>query len=78
MAVSYWLRMPQGTENVLLNDAFACAKIDDHPWLQDIRNLLHTNGFGNAWENQPPVHPKRFSHLVLKRARRPNGTNVAK
>ena len=67
MAVSYWLRMAQGTENVLLNDAFACAKIDDHPWLQDIRHLLYKNGFGYAWEHPPSVHPKRFSRLVLNR-----------
>ncbi len=52
MAVSYWLRMAQGTENVLLNDAFACAKIDDNPWLQDIRHLLYKNGFGYA---DPPA-----------------------
>ncbi len=67
MAVTYWLRMAQGTENVLLNDAFACAKIDNHPWLKDIRHLLYKNGFGYAWENPRSVHPKRFSRLVLNR-----------
>ncbi len=42
-------RMEQGTENVLLNDASACAKnMDDHPCLQTSDILYIRMDFGRS------------------------------
>ncbi len=40
LALAYWLRMEQGTENVLLNKTFNSMKRENHPWLQNVYCFL--------------------------------------
>ncbi len=67
LVVRYWLRMEQGTPNILLNAAFDCAKSEFHLWMQDVRHLLYSNGLGYAWEDPASLRPKQFSNCLWGR-----------
>ncbi len=41
-AILYWLRLAQGTENIMLNDAFQTMKHDKNTWLQNVQYILMT------------------------------------
>ena len=51
LSAKYWLRLEQGTDNVFLNNAFACAKNENHKWVQQICCLLKRFGMGHIWSN---------------------------
>ena len=41
------MRLANGTNNVLLNNAFQTVKEENHEWLQNIKYLLNLHGFEN-------------------------------
>ena len=51
MIAQYWLRMEQGSCNLILNEAYQTCKLENHPWYQATKNILYKNGMGNVWEN---------------------------
>ena len=51
LAAKYWLRLEHGTDNVFLNNAFACAKDENHTWIQQIHGILTKFGLGHIWKN---------------------------
>ena len=55
LGVKYWLRLCNGTKNVLLNQCFELNVEENHNWLQSIQYVLCSNGFGNIWSNPPDV-----------------------
>ena len=62
--VKYWLRLVNGTKNVLLNSAFQMASHENHTWVQAIYFMLNRNGFKQAWL----YHPDTSSnfHVIFK------------
>ncbi len=38
--------------NYLANHAHMCAKAESHDWIDIIKSILYSNGFGYAWESQ--------------------------
>ncbi len=49
--ILYWQRLEQGTDNVLLQNAFLECKDNNHVWLKDINHFLTNNGLGHIWNN---------------------------
>ena len=41
----------QGTDNILLQNAFSECKENNHVWLKDIHHFLANNGLGHIWNN---------------------------
>ena len=66
LAIKYWLRLANGTENELLNESYAYAVKEKHEWVQGIQSLLNRNGFGNVWRNPKAVNPTTF-HIQFKK-----------
>ena len=66
LAVKYWLRLCNGTSDVLLNAAFKITCDNDDPWLQSIRYLLTQNGFGDVFLDPAPVMPN-FGKTFVQR-----------
>ena len=62
--VKYWLRLVNGTKNVLLNSAFQMASHENHTWVQAIYFMLNRNGFKQTWL----YHPDTSSnfHVIFK------------
>ena len=62
--VKYWLRLVNGTKNVLLNSAFQMASHENHTWVQAIYFMLNRNGFKQTWL----YHPDTSSnfHAIFK------------
>ena len=58
LAAKYWLRLEYGTENIFLNNAFACAKAENHTWVQQIHSILTKFGFGHIWNNPLLTTPR--------------------
>ena len=52
LSIKYWMRLANGTNNVLQNNAFQTVKEENHEWLQNIKYLLNLHGFGKQW-NKP-------------------------
>jgi uncharacterized protein YbaR (Trm112 family) len=67
LAANYWLRLEQGTPNLLVNKAYSEAKRERHQWVQGIRYLLMRNGFGYAWETPSSINPKHFGRSFQQR-----------
>ena len=61
MIVKYWLRLEQGSENEIVNNASRVAKAENHEWVESIKYFLFRNGFVYAWDNPHWVHPKLFA-----------------
>ncbi len=61
LTIKYWLRLAQGSENHLANQAYMCAKAESHDWLDSIKSILHSNGFGYAWESPNFVEKSQFA-----------------
>ena len=49
LSAKYWLRLEQGTDNVFLNNAFLCAKTENHKWVQQICSIMTRFGMGHIW-----------------------------
>ncbi len=64
LALAYWLRMEQGTENILLNKAFNSMKRANHPWLQNVYCFLCKIVLKEVWLN-PHVWSKRRLKLFV-------------
>ena len=47
LAVKYWLRLENVTENANLNEAFLQAKTANHDWIQSVQYIWCKNGFRN-------------------------------
>ena len=39
LAVKYWLRLENGTENAILSEAFFKTKSDNHNWTQSVQYM---------------------------------------
>ena len=48
LAIKYWLRLVNDTENHLLNECYIESKDGNFEWLEGIKALLKINGFNNA------------------------------
>jgi len=64
LAIKYWLRLTQGTSNVLLNAAFRISSDEEHSWIQSIKYLLENNGFGYIFLNPITVSIDFGKHFV--------------
>ena len=53
LSIPYWLRLENGTNNIILNNAYNCVKQEKHDSFQSIQCLLSLNGLDNIWL-QPP------------------------
>ena len=51
LCIKYWLRLESGNCNNILTNAYKSVKEEGHTWLENIKYLLFTNGYGNIWEN---------------------------
>ena len=51
--VKYWLRLVDGTKNVLLDSAFQMESYENHTWVQAIYFMLNRNGFKQTWLYHP-------------------------
>ena len=70
LCIKYWLRLENGTDNVIVKNAMLCVKNEKHEWLQNIKYILQLNGFGNRWNNPIVSHHAyldRFALSFLKR-----------
>ena len=62
--LKYWLRLVNGTKNVLLNSAFQKASHENHTWVQAMYLRLNRNGFKQTWLNQPDACSN--FHVIFK------------
>ena len=67
LAVKYWLRLENGTENAILNDAFLEAKTANHDWIQSVQYMLCTNGFRDIWLNPLNCNEQTFHKMFIQR-----------
>ena len=65
LTVKYWLRLANGTENQLLNQAYAESLEQNYEWTQGIKYLLFKNGFGDVWQMPESVNQLNF-HKTFK------------
>ena len=56
LCLQYWLRLENGTDNIILNQVYQCNKEENHYWYQSIKYLLCINGLGNIWYCPPIGH----------------------
>ena len=64
LCIKYWMRLANGTNNVLLNNAFQTVKEENHEWLQNIKYLLNLHGFGKQWNNPIVNHEVYIKHFI--------------
>ncbi len=67
LGIGYWLRMEQGSENPLLNQAYSEMKSNDHQWVQNVYSLLSKIGLGNIWHNSSKYSLARVKKTVRSR-----------
>ena len=67
LAVKYLLRLENGTENTILNEAFLEAKTADHDWIQSVQYMLCTNGFHDIWLNPLNCNEQTFHKMFIQR-----------
>ena len=63
-AVKYWLRLENGTENAILNEAFLGAKTANHNWIQSV-SYICTNGFRDIWLNPLNCNEQTFHKMFI-------------
>ena len=71
LSIQYWLRLENGTNNIILNNAYNCVKQENHDWIQSIQYLLSLNGLGNIWLQPPSCNNsiiKSYGRLLSKHA----------
>jgi hypothetical protein len=61
LSLAYWLRMEQGTSNILLNKAYNTMKSEGHQWLVNVYCMLCKIGMKDVW-----VNPGKWSIGGLK------------
>ncbi len=66
-AILYWLRDAHGTENIMLNAAFQTMRSDKNTWLQNVQNILLTNGLGNVWHNPERWEKDQLKHILTQK-----------
>ena len=57
LSVKYWLRLEQGTDNLFLNNAFLCAKTENHKWVHKMCSIMTWFGMGHIWSNPTSYTP---------------------
>ena len=62
--IKYWMRLNNGTGNMILNAAFQLAYNENHRWIQAVCHVLNHNGFKDVWLNPPP--PESNFHVIIK------------
>ena len=62
--IKYWMRLNNGTGNMILNAAIQLAYNENHSWVQAVYHVLNDNGFKEVWLNPPP--PESNSHVIIK------------
>ena len=67
LAVKYWLRLENGTENAILNEAFLEAKTANRDWIQIVQYVLCTNGFRDIWLNPLNCTEQTFHKMFIQR-----------
>ena len=67
LTIKYWLRLVNGTENVLLNECYNDSLNMNSDWLDGLNSLLNINGFGNVWFNPESVNKDSF-HKIFKQS----------
>ena len=67
LAIKYWLRLENGTENAILNEAFLEAKTANHDWIQSVQYMLCTNGFRDIWLNPLNCNEQTFHKMFIQR-----------
>ncbi len=65
--IKYWLRMAQGTQNHILNKAYECSMQSNLNYIQSIKSILYSNGYGYVWEYPQSVLAKPFARVFLNR-----------
>ena len=63
LTIKYWLRLVNGTENVLLNECYNDSLNMNSEWLDGLNSTLNINGFGNIWINPESVNKDTFHKL---------------
>ena len=66
-AIKYWLRLEKESENIFVNNAYRCAKMENHPWIQKVRNLLSRFGLGHIWANPNQYSSSHIGNLFERR-----------
>ena len=67
LAVKYWLRLANGTNNLLLNQAYEESMEKRYEWVQGMQFLLCKNGFGDVWQMPETVNPLNFHKIFNNR-----------
>ena len=67
LTIKYWLRLVNGTENILLNECYKDAINENFEWLQGVRAILNINGFGNVWLRPELVNCENFHRHFKQR-----------
>ena len=67
LSVKYWLRLENGTENAILNEAFLETKTANHDWIQSVQYVLCTNGFRDIWLNLLNCDEQTFHKMFIQR-----------
>ena len=67
--VKYFIRLKQGTNNKILNDASICAAQINTRWMQTLSRLLKTNGFADVLSNPQNLSGDQLSKQFLQRCK---------
>ena len=67
LTVKYWLRLVNSTDNELLNECYIDSVNENYEWLDGIRAILSTNGFGYVWNNPLSVNKDTFHKIFRQR-----------
>ena len=65
--IKYFIRVAQGTRNIIVNDAFACAIAQNTRWIQTAMRLLKVNGFYDAFLYPHDINKDSFKKTFMKR-----------
>ncbi len=76
IALACWLRMEQGTEDLLLNKAFNSMKRENHPWLQNVYCFLCKIGLKEGWRNHQVWSKRGLKLFVTQRLNYINTTTM--
>ena len=61
LGIAFWLRMEQGSENIMLNEAYLEMKNENHEWVQNIYFFLCSIGLRNIWHD-----PSKWTNQTIK------------
>ena len=62
--IKYWQRLRKSSANVLLNSAYKTVCNEDHPWIQRVRYLLESNGFGDHYHQNVDLHDEFYKIFI--------------